>query len=350
MRIVMPLFEFCFDDADFGREYEFLGGKYKLIRFDANHEIPPMPGISELDRAYMEKEHWALLAQDPVSERYKEEVNLLLLSFKIFRLSPVFIAYRLCKEDENQSTRLFEPIKYHLYERPSEPLTRGDLDEVNEGFIRLLEMLRVSHRTHNAIYFTYRGLSCYKMIDSFALLTMAIESLFSPDTRGGVTKAICSRVSAFLGPSDPRSSADMHKLYGLRSRIVHGRVVVEDDIKGKVRVLHDLQRVLLKCLKKMLTERTYDVYRDDSKKEEYFKKLVGDAMTCHVCGGQLNSLVTTLPVKEDRDRIIIIKGVPLLQCDNCREYVIEDAVMDKIDVLLSKVDATAELEVLNYAM
>jgi YgiT-type zinc finger domain-containing protein len=72
-------------------------------------------------------------------------------------------------------------------------------------------------------------------------------------------------------------------------------------------------------------------------------------MTCHICGGPLSPCVTTLPVKEDHNRIVIIKGVPLLQCDNCREYVIEDAVMDRIDTLLSKGDATVELEVLNYA-
>ena len=48
-----------------------------------------------------------------------------------------------------------------------------------------------------------------------------------------------------------------------------------DDIKGKLPVLDHLKSVLLTCLKKMLTEKSYDVYRDVSKKEEYFKKLVG---------------------------------------------------------------------------
>jgi len=154
-------------------------------------------------------------------------------------------------------------------------LTYRDLDEVDEGFLKLLEMRDISYRTHNAIYFTYRGSASDRMIDSFVLLTMGLESLFSPETPGGVTKAICSRVSAFLGSSAPDSLKDMRSLYELRSRIVHGRVVVKDNIKGKISTLHDLQRVLLKCLKKMLKENSYRVYRDVSDKEEYFWKLLG---------------------------------------------------------------------------
>ena len=50
--------------------------------------------------------------------------------------------------------------------------------------------------------------------------------------------------------------------------------MVGDDIKGKLPVLDYLKNVLLKCLKKMLTEKSYEVYRDVSRKEEYFKRLV----------------------------------------------------------------------------
>ncbi len=71
-------------------------------------------------------------------------------------------------------------------------------------------------------------------------------------------------------------------------------------------------------------------------------------MTCHVCGGQFERIITSLPLKVDESRIVIIKNVPVLQCRNCSEYVIDDAVMEKIDVILSSVDATVELEVLSY--
>jgi len=53
-------------------------------------------------------------------------------------------------------------------------------------------------------------------------------------------------------------------------------------------------------------------------------------MTCHNCGGSLEKLVTNLPFKV--------------------EYVIEDAVMKKVDDILSNIDRTTELEVLSYAV
>ena len=71
-------------------------------------------------------------------------------------------------------------------------------------------------------------------------------------------------------------------------------------------------------------------------------------MTCHVCGGKLERLVTSLPFKVDESSIVIIRDLPVLQCRSCSEYAIEDAVMERIDAILSRVDAVAEVEILRY--
>lgn len=73
-------------------------------------------------------------------------------------------------------------------------------------------------------------------------------------------------------------------------------------------------------------------------------------MICHICGGRLEKVVTNLPFKVNHDSIVIVKRLPVLQCVNCREYAIEDEVMQKVDSILDRIDATAELEVLNYAV
>lgn len=73
-------------------------------------------------------------------------------------------------------------------------------------------------------------------------------------------------------------------------------------------------------------------------------------MICRICGGKLEKLVTNLPFKISYDSIVIIKGLPVLQCQNCSEYLIEDAVMEKVDVILSRIEKTTELEVLSYAV
>jgi YgiT-type zinc finger domain-containing protein len=72
-------------------------------------------------------------------------------------------------------------------------------------------------------------------------------------------------------------------------------------------------------------------------------------MICHNCGGSLDNLITNLPFKLSDECIAIIKGLPVLQCRNCSEYVIEDEVLEKVDIILNKIDTTAELEVLSYA-
>lgn len=73
-------------------------------------------------------------------------------------------------------------------------------------------------------------------------------------------------------------------------------------------------------------------------------------MICHSCGSKLERLTTNLPFKVNQDCIVIIKDLPVLQCLNCNEYLVEDTVMEKVDNILSKIDKTAELEILSYAI
>lgn len=72
-------------------------------------------------------------------------------------------------------------------------------------------------------------------------------------------------------------------------------------------------------------------------------------MKCHVCGGTLQRGVTDLPFKVSQGTIVVIKGLPVLQCDNCTEYSLEDAVMVQVDRILERADEAAELEVVRYA-
>ena len=72
-------------------------------------------------------------------------------------------------------------------------------------------------------------------------------------------------------------------------------------------------------------------------------------MKCTVCGARMHPINTDLPFKLSEDRIVILKQLPVLQCGACREYLIEDTVMARIDTLLAQADSTAELEVIRYA-
>jgi YgiT-type zinc finger domain-containing protein len=63
----------------------------------------------------------------------------------------------------------------------------------------------------------------------------------------------------------------------------------------------------------------------------------------------MRPITTNLPFKLSEERIVILKHLPVLQCETCREYLLEDAVMARIEQMLARTDSTAELEVLRYA-
>ncbi len=72
-------------------------------------------------------------------------------------------------------------------------------------------------------------------------------------------------------------------------------------------------------------------------------------MKCTMCGSQLKSARTDLPFKVSDTTIVILKSLPVLQCGNCSEYLIEDEVFDRVEKMLAEVDSAAELEVIRYA-
>lgn len=72
-------------------------------------------------------------------------------------------------------------------------------------------------------------------------------------------------------------------------------------------------------------------------------------MRCTVCGGELKATRTDLPFKVRENSIVILKGLPVRQCENCCEYLIDDAVLRRVDEILAMVDSAAELEIISYA-
>jgi len=72
-------------------------------------------------------------------------------------------------------------------------------------------------------------------------------------------------------------------------------------------------------------------------------------MKCRVCGGMLQATTTDLPFKVSDRTIVILKDLPVAQCEECSEYLIADAVFAKVEELLSKVDTSVELEIIPFA-
>ena len=72
-------------------------------------------------------------------------------------------------------------------------------------------------------------------------------------------------------------------------------------------------------------------------------------MKCTICGAKMDRVESDLPFKTAWHTIVILKSLPVLQCGNCTEYLIEDPVMHRVDQILASVASGAELEVIPYA-
>ena len=72
-------------------------------------------------------------------------------------------------------------------------------------------------------------------------------------------------------------------------------------------------------------------------------------MKCHLCGSKFKSVITNLPFKISDSTIVILKGLPVLQCENCTECLIDDPVMMRVEGILERVSSDAELEIIRYA-
>jgi YgiT-type zinc finger domain-containing protein len=72
-------------------------------------------------------------------------------------------------------------------------------------------------------------------------------------------------------------------------------------------------------------------------------------MKCSVCGSSMDRVITDLPFKVSDKTIVVLKGLPVIQCERCSEYLLEDKVMDRVDGILQKIDYAAELEIIKFA-
>lgn len=72
-------------------------------------------------------------------------------------------------------------------------------------------------------------------------------------------------------------------------------------------------------------------------------------MSCRVCGGIMEDRITDIPFKVGDTNIVIVKGLPVMQCSQCQEYALADSVMARVERVLGAVDKSAELEVVRYA-
>lgn len=275
MRIAMPLFGLELDGID---SYSFDGRQLLIAPFDKSG-ILKIPLFSEQDLHHMANEApWALIYNSLDIRGYEQEVNTLLMAFKIFcEKRPPFIKYRLCSENSSLCKRLCETMTCNYsHPRTGKPFNSVDLAHIKEGFLSIIEMDKISRRTRNSLYFLYRAWHNIKWMDSFILMMCSLESLFSNDEPGGATKAITTRVSSLLSSKPKCSKGDIEDLYELRSRMTHGNIEASDDPGENLGKLNHLDFVTVECFKVLIERKLYKEYSDKKSRDKLMATLSGE--------------------------------------------------------------------------
>ena len=73
------------------------------------------------------------------------------------------------------------------------------------------------------------------------------------------------------------------------------------------------------------------------------------AVKCHICGSEMVRAQRDLPFKVSESTIVIVKALPVLECQRCAEYLLEDPVMKRMDEILQQADVRTELEIVRFA-
>lgn len=57
-------------------------------------------------------------------------------------------------------------------------------------------------------------------------------------------------------------------------------------------------------------------------------------MKCPSCRGRMEKGTTSLPYELGREKLIVVRDVPALVCDQCGEVFIESPILKKVEALL----------------
>lgn len=271
-KIIMPLFDFYNKDEV---EYSFLEDKYRLQRFTPDNELLNEKIFSEQDREYISVERWAIVVDNAENCNYKEEVNILLLAFRLAKKCRAFIKYRLSLNCKKRISRLCDTIQFTLKNDTTKVIEKSDMDRINKIFNKLIEMRGVSPRTYNAVHFLFKAYHSRKWVDAFVYHMMCLESLFSKEHKGDSERTICLRVSAFLYDKYRTKYCDIQPLYELRSKLVHGSFALNEDIppEENLATLKELENIVLNVFRAVLDESIYKLYKNVKDKEAYFNGL-----------------------------------------------------------------------------
>ena len=268
-RVVMPLGQFKYLKME---EFAFSDGRLALREFDPNRELPDPGLLSEVDVQKVRQARWAIVATGEDLTGYKEDVSLLLMTFRLFSkdLSPI-IRFRF-SEDKSSPEMLMEVMSHdNSYPRLFEVYDIAAIGSINKAYMLLRGAEHISPRLKNSFYFLYVAFHVDRWSEGLIALMIALEALFSKDARDSSTDVICRRVTNFVADQSVCTKEEMVELYDTRSLLVHGKLQAGNAAEN-LSLLARMEKVAIACFCKMIRENTFSFYANKPLRDQFLNQ------------------------------------------------------------------------------
>jgi hypothetical protein len=261
-------FEFIFDKN--------LKLKLKYFSYEDHMERVDADEYSIFDQMQLKvKYNWGIRFDCNLTKlnTYIENINLLMLAFRIFDEADCSFQYILNVSNTHSSIKNIDNWKRSIntIKHPSN-FKIEDLIKIKEGYLRLQKFFSISARTKHCIQFLYLGYISFYWMQGFILLMTSLETLVSPNIRSEkITSIIISRIMKLLTDKSICSKTQLDKIYDLRSKIVHGKITTDIEMKKVMPHVVRLQKVVLSVFNNILQNNLSNIYCNKIEFENFFK-------------------------------------------------------------------------------
>ncbi len=206
---------------------------------------------------------------------YMENINLLMLAFRIFARADCSFEYILNVSNTHLSRKNIDIWKRSINTKKHPSIFNIEsLRKIKEGYLRLQQFNSISARTKHSIQFLYLGYISFYWMQAFILFMTSLETLVSPNLiTDKITSIIINRILKILPNNSICNKTQLNKIYSLRSDIVHGKILTNLQLEKEMPLLVKLQNVVLSIYNNMLQRDFFSIYNDVSNFEIFFDRI-----------------------------------------------------------------------------
>lgn len=288
LKLVVPLYYFNYRDQNdsikvinnkpiIEKEFVFQDSfNIKLKNFDTKElNDYKFNYLSENDIVDLQTCNWVIYFKCNENEYQLcySRINILLLSFRIAKQSKIGSNIILCENNKEDYQKYWDNWLPALRKKnypTTEEFSTNDLNEIKNVFNALSNFEMVAPRTKHAVNFLFLAYTSYYWMEVFIILMTTIETLVSPSDERQITKRIIKRVRGIINDPKICSGNKIKDLYDLRSNIVHGRILENNNFEEHKNDLNDLQLIVLTAFQKILSNDFKSIYKNEESKEKFF--------------------------------------------------------------------------------